>query len=88
MNKKYYYINLKSETIFYPIYLYYKYLYKKYTIHIVFNKLLMIITFIIVRFIIIYYYSYNQDKNFSKDTDSITISIRLCNIPHISEHWP
>lgn len=33
-----------------------------------------------------YYCSYNQDKNFSRDIDSITIGIELCNIPHISEH--
>jgi hypothetical protein len=30
----------------------------------------------------------SQTKNFSKETDSITIGIELCKIPHISEHWP
>ncbi len=34
------------------------------------------------------YCSYNHVKNFSIDIDSITIGILLCNIPHISEHWP
>ncbi len=32
------------------------------------------------------YCSSNQVRNFSKDTDSITIGIELCSIPHISEH--
>jgi hypothetical protein len=30
--------------------------------------------------------SCNQDKNLTKDTDSMTIGIELCNIPQISEH--
>jgi len=34
------------------------------------------------------YCSSNQDKNFSILTDSITIGIELCKIPHISEHCP
>lgn len=34
------------------------------------------------------YCSFNQDKYFSNETDSITIGIELCNIPHISEHCP
>jgi hypothetical protein len=32
------------------------------------------------------YCSCNQDKNLTKDTDSTTIGIELCNIPQISEH--
>lgn len=32
----------------------------------------------------IFYCSCNQATNFSMDTDSITIGIELCNIPHIS----
>ena len=35
-----------------------------------------------------YYCSSSQDKNFSIDTDSITIGIELCKIPHSSEHCP
>src|SRR6187402_2225898 len=38
--------------------------------------------------IILYYCSSSQLKNFSIDTDSITIGIELCKIPHISEHCP
>ena len=30
--------------------------------------------------------SSNHDKNLTKDTDSTTIGIELCNIPQISEH--
>ena len=33
-----------------------------------------------------FYCSLSQDKNFSKDKDSIAMGIELCNIPHISEH--
>jgi hypothetical protein len=33
-----------------------------------------------------YYCSCSHDKNFSNDTDSTTIGIELCKIPHISEH--
>jgi hypothetical protein len=33
-----------------------------------------------------YYCSCNQDKNFTRDTDSTTIGIELCKIPQISEH--
>jgi len=32
------------------------------------------------------YCSSNHDKNLTKDTDSTTIGIELCNIPQISEH--
>jgi len=32
------------------------------------------------------YCSCSQDKNLTKDTDSTTIGIELCNIPQISEH--
>ncbi len=42
-------------------------------------------------FIIFFFINYcdsNQFRNFSKDTDSITIGIELCKIPQISEHCP
>ena len=29
-----------------------------------------------------------QETNFSMETDSITMGIELCKIPHSSEHWP
>ena len=32
--------------------------------------------------------TFTIDKNFSIETDSITIGIELCKIPQISEHWP
>lgn len=34
------------------------------------------------------YCSDNQVRNFSNDTDSITIGILECKIPHISLHCP
>ena len=43
----------------------------------------------VLSYLWVYFYcSCNQDKNLTKDTDSITIGIELCNIPQISEHWP
>ncbi len=43
---------------------------------------------IVLNIINLYYCSSSQLRNFSIDTDSITIGIELCKIPHISEHWP
>jgi hypothetical protein len=40
----------------------------------------------VIRWVLSYYCSCNQDKNFSKETDSTTIGIELCKIPQISEH--
>jgi hypothetical protein len=38
--------------------------------------------------IFIAYWPSTQETNFSMETDSITMGIELCKIPHSSEHWP
>jgi len=65
----------KISNIFFYI-LYYIYL----------NVLSSYLLILFLRFVL--YCSSNQAKNFSNDTDCTTIGIELCNIPHISEHWP
>jgi len=65
------------------------FLYKKIKKNIVSTSFLIIWSLSINTFLsIVSYCSSNQAKNFSSDTDCTTIGIELCNIPHISEHWP
>lgn len=73
--------------LFFFFLMYCKYFYLFF--HSINYKYTYIFFFVIVYTLLLYIYcSCNHDKNFSKPTDSITIGIELCNIPHISEHWP